>query len=187
MSRTALYTNYILSEIPDSEDAHRSGVSFLHASFGDYLINQARSQDFYVDRGESVDEIARSLFKLYLDKPYTELEGYTPPRPLGLVRHALNIYQQLKLDAEDSPYFAITGKLKSERGSGPLRSQEDRSECLEALSQISLTDILELGPAEVMDIIKFLVLLWDVCCVTCVYITAFLILTTGIVSRSEKN
>ncbi len=144
-------------------------MALLHASFSDYLTDPARSKGFYIDRGESVDDITRSLFKLYLDKPWdTMWAQYTPK---FLVPTGSNFYLQLKTDAEISLYYAVTGELRSRRGRGRglLQSQQVRSECLDALSQINPIEALKLRGLEKKTIV-FLLYIDKVCRVLRVYI-----------------
>jgi len=145
-------------QIPDSQNAHEDTVSFLHASFGDYLTDPTRSKGFYIDRGESVDGITRSLFKLYLDETWDTDSVRNASQLLRGTR--LNFYGGLRSDAKDSLYYVVTGKLRSRRGRGPFISQQDRSECLDALRQVNTAEVVQRKGFR-GETIRFLARLWD--------------------------
>ncbi len=156
----SLHKLHSVLKIPPSKRAHKSGASFFHSSFADYLTDPTRSKDFFIDRGESVDDITSSLVKLYLDKPWDiEWARYTSQLSK---RAGSNFYQQLKRDAECSLYYITTGHLRSKRGRGPFNSQQDRSDCLDALDQINTSELywLDVGP---LGFTKWLFELWGVC------------------------
>lgn len=153
----SLHKLHSVLDIPDANKARETRVTFLHASFSDYLTDRARSGKFFIDRGESVDDITRSLFRLYVNKTL-ETE-----RVLGVAESSL--YAQLRSDAEISVYYIITGELRSRRGRGPLKSQKDRLECLDALGRINPVEVYELD-GFTSQAARFLFELWSVRCVT---------------------
>lgn len=137
----SLHKLHSVLDIPDPKEAHESMITFLHASFGDYLVDRVRSKDFYIDHGEVVDDIAHGLFELYLDKSWSTKweERYTPQSPPV----TSDFFKPLEVDARNSLRYVPTGKLRSQRGRGPFKSQQDRSDCLDALSRINLAEFYE--------------------------------------------
>jgi len=134
----SLHKLHSVLEVPDPKDVHKSGVSFLHASFGDYLTDSTRSKDFYIDRGESVDDITRSLFKLYLAKPWdSEWAQYASQLSTTI---GSTFSRDLREDAKASVYYIVSGALRSQRGRGPFKNRQDRLECLDALRKINLSE-----------------------------------------------
>ncbi len=157
----SLHKLYSVLDIPNSENAHKSRVKFLHASFGDYLTDRARSKNFYIDRGESVDDITRSLFKLYLDKPRINVSWELNSSLLSKTPGS-DYCERLQEDLEYAPYYAITGRLRSKRGRGPFKSEQDRSECLDAMGQVDFTGVCRNDKSH--KLIEFLAKFWKVCC-----------------------
>lgn len=117
-------------------------------------------------RGESVDDVTRCLFRLYLDKPRdTDWKQYASQLPIIPKPY---LYEILMDDTEDSVYFTVTGKLWSRRGKGPFKSQQDRLECLNALGQINPIEVYKLCFFREKMFCRFLLRLWDVGHVLCI-------------------
>ncbi len=141
---------------PHSDDIRRHGS---HASLGGYLIDQTRSTTFFIDRGESVDDIVRGLFKIYLLKPWNHKWAPHSSQLPGVVGW-WHFYEPLKLDARLALYDAVTGNAKSVRGRGPFKSEEDRSECLDVLRQIDVAQYFSHYHGH--NFITWLLRLWNV-------------------------
>lgn len=65
----SLHKLHSVLKIPHPNDTETSGVSFLHASFADYLTDPSRSNDFYIDLHQSIDYIVERLFKIGVEDP----------------------------------------------------------------------------------------------------------------------
>lgn len=154
---SSLHKLHSVLEIPRPEVSHLSGVSFLHASFGDYLTDRLRSGDFCIDRGESVDDITHGLARVYLQPWETEWVQYTSQLSEA-VRE--NFREQLGKDARAGIFHSTTGDLRSDRGRGPFVRQEDRSHCLDVLEgmDVDLLSWSEYG----QHFVQWLFKLWNV-------------------------
>jgi len=133
---SSLHKLHSVLEIPRPDVPHESGVSFFHASFGDYLRDPIRSNGFSIDRRESVDDITRGFVRIYMEAPWDNEWAQYTPHLSGTAGQ--NFYEQLQKDAVTTMYHVTTGDLGSDRGRGPFKHEKDRSECLDVLSQIDV-------------------------------------------------
>lgn len=72
---SSLYQLHSVLDIPRPNTALTSGVSFLHASFVDYLTDLSRSKNFYINRRESVDDITNGLINIFTEKSWGKLRA----------------------------------------------------------------------------------------------------------------
>jgi hypothetical protein len=56
---------YSFVELPDPEDAYMAPTHFYHASFGDYLLDPARSQNFCISMGDVKEDIFQSTLNVW--------------------------------------------------------------------------------------------------------------------------
>lgn len=155
----SLHKLYSVLRIPRPGNAHKHGVSFLHTSFADYLTDPIRSKELFVDVGESADNIIHHLCEIYTQKPW---DNKSNQRAHQLSRKKKkNLYQNLKHDAGIALTYHVIGDLKSARGRGPFLSQQDRSECLEILSQIDIAELYA-NDYRPQKLIEWLFKLWQV-------------------------
>lgn len=66
-------------------------------------------------------------------------------------------------DGYDALFYMATGSVKSVRGQGPFVSQQDRSECLDILSQIDTANLCHgLPQYRTYEFLKWLFRMWKV-------------------------
>jgi len=144
--------------IPRPKRAHLSGISFRNPSFIHYLTDPTRSKDFYIDVDESCDDLVRRLSQLFLEESWNEKCNQFTPKLSDKAKK--EFFSMLMLDAKRALRYGVTGELKQQRGRGPFVSQEDRSECLDLLSQVNTADLFEGDGMWLPDFTNWLFRLW---------------------------
>lgn len=66
---SCLYYFHSVLNVPPPKYAHKRGVLFLHSSFADYLMDSARSLEFYISIQESFDDLITNLRDIYHKGP----------------------------------------------------------------------------------------------------------------------
>ncbi len=160
----SLHKLHSVLKIPHPTDTVTSGVSFLHASFADFLTDSTRSNEFYIDLNQSIDDIVRRLFKIGQEDPQYSMSSSSVPQSLEELNNVLPIGPYISgsrflTHAEsstllDNPFKAnfitdvqyashclLTGRIWSQQEE-LLLSCQSRLQCLDVLKQVNLVHLL---------------------------------------------